>query len=533
MERGRVGAKDESVTTTTVEGRSDVSGAFDESQRFVQPTRLGRFVLMHELGAGGMGTVFAAYDERLDRKVALKILSQSQNGGPLLRAQIIREARAAGRISHPNVIAIYEVGESDDQIYIAMEFVDGSTLYKWQQAGGHGWQETLAMYLQVGEALVAAHAAKVVHRYFKPDNVLLGEDGRPRVVDFGLARVGFSSEEELEPTPEPVALTPEEGNPAYVSGRLTLPGVISGTPGYMSPEQYRGGNVDSRSDQWSFCAALFEALYGFLPFSGETVNEYRRSLFHPPRPRPGTTEVPVEVHQVLLRGLSIEPDQRFESMQELVAALSREQRGDAAAGTFSRKRLSLALLIVAALSVGFAQLRQLSRQLTHRETLIPSILVVTTLIIGGFVYRRTLRASRFHRHVFVVIAATTGMNFLQRIVGTILDLPMNWQFPFEMIVMAGGAAILSTTLIRSVFFVPLVPLLAGVVQLLGWLPTRALSITYLTVVVALVIGWSRASEDEKQEGGFGGPSPGPFSPRRPTPSSTRRRPSRARSNPAS
>jgi serine/threonine protein kinase len=137
----------------------------------MQPTRLGRFVLIREIGSGGMGTVYMAYDDHLDRKVALKILSNAKPRGRRRRTQILREARAAARVAHPNVISIYEVGEADGLIYIAMEYVDGGTLLQWQRRGGHTWQEILAMYLQAGEGLLAAQDAGVVHRDFKPDEV--------------------------------------------------------------------------------------------------------------------------------------------------------------------------------------------------------------------------------------------------------------------------------------------------------------------------------------------------------------------------
>jgi serine/threonine protein kinase len=156
----------------------------------VRTTRIGRFSLLREIGSGGMGTVFAAYDEQLDRKVALKILRKPRAGSERQRNQILREARAAARVAHPCVVSVYEVSEADGLIHIAMEFVEGETLHAWQSKGAHHWRQILSMYIQVGQALQAAHEVDVVHRDFKPENVLIGEDERPRVVDFGLARVG-------------------------------------------------------------------------------------------------------------------------------------------------------------------------------------------------------------------------------------------------------------------------------------------------------------------------------------------------------
>jgi len=161
----------ESATAPTQDGDVGEGSVPDESKVIVQTTRLGRFMLLKEIGSGGMGTVFAAYDEQLDRKVALKILRKPRVGSARQRLQILREARAAARISHPNVVSIYEVNEADGLIHIAMEYVEGETLLKWQAKGGHQWRDILGLYLQVGMALQAAHDADVVHRDFKPDHI--------------------------------------------------------------------------------------------------------------------------------------------------------------------------------------------------------------------------------------------------------------------------------------------------------------------------------------------------------------------------
>lgn len=162
----------DSATAPTQDGDVADDLVPDESKVIVRTTRLGRFLLLKEIGAGGMGTVFAAYDEQLDRKVALKLLRKPRLGSERQRLQILREARAAARISHPNVVAIYEVNEADGLIHIAMEYIDGETLLKWQAKGGQKWRDVLGMYLQVGVALQAAHDADVVHRDFKPENIV-------------------------------------------------------------------------------------------------------------------------------------------------------------------------------------------------------------------------------------------------------------------------------------------------------------------------------------------------------------------------
>ena len=150
--------------------------------------RIGRYVLLRKIGEGAMGMVYAAYDEDLDRKVAIKVVHPDYQQSPEFRVRIVREAQALARVSAPNVVQVYEVGEVGNQMYIVMEFVGGITLTSWQAAQKHSWQEILRMYCAAGQGLLAAHDAGLAHRDFKPDNVLVGSDGRPRVVDFGLVR---------------------------------------------------------------------------------------------------------------------------------------------------------------------------------------------------------------------------------------------------------------------------------------------------------------------------------------------------------
>src|SRR3954469_19947733 len=209
------------------------------------------------LGRGGMGVVLSAYDPLLDRRVALKLLRPgafpgvSEQEG---RARLQREAQAMARLAHPNVVAVHDVGTVGEQLFIAMEYVDGQTLTAWRSSAERDWRAIVLMYLGAGSGLQAAHAAGMVHRDFKPDNVLIGSDGRPRVGDFGLVSVTRASEG---------AATTEAGT--------TRHGAIMGTPGYMSPEQVRGEPSDAQSDQFSFCVALYEALYGQRPFAAEDL----------------------------------------------------------------------------------------------------------------------------------------------------------------------------------------------------------------------------------------------------------------------
>ena len=296
-------------------------GGVDASGRLLR--RVAQFVLLERLGAGGMGVVFAAFDEKLERKVAIKLVV-TQGNDEKAQARLLREAQSQARLSHPNVVTVYEVGTlPDGQLFIAMELVKGPTLRSWHRDGTHRWEEILAMYVAAGQGLAAAHRNGIVHRDFKPDNILVGDDGRVRVADFGLA---FAAE---APT-DPGDAVDESGGRARASTSsgsgppLTAVGAVAGTPGYMAPEQFAGLPVDARSDQFAFCAAFYEALYGERPFAdfafaagAKGPPSLRRSAPDPAHPR--------WLWDLLLRGLELEPSSRFPSMDELLAELTRNR----------------------------------------------------------------------------------------------------------------------------------------------------------------------------------------------------------------
>ena len=191
------------------------------------PARIGRFDIRAKLGEGGMGVVYEAYDAQLDRPVAIKLV-RSGEGGPQTHARLLREAQAMAKVSHPNVVPIYEVGEHDQQVFVAMELVAGEPLSTWQKREPRDWRDTLAVYLAAGRGLAAAHACGIIHRDFKPDNVLVGRDGRARVLDFGLARsIAARDDDALR-------------SGSVLGVDLTIVGSIMGTPSYMSPEHFRG-----------------------------------------------------------------------------------------------------------------------------------------------------------------------------------------------------------------------------------------------------------------------------------------------------
>jgi serine/threonine-protein kinase len=292
--------------------RSLVAAVTNGSTPFSAPERvalqsgekLGRYEIDMLLAAGGMGMLYTARDRLLNRRTVLKLM-RPRFSGELGHVRLLREAQAMASLSHPNVVHVYELGESEGRVFVAMELVEGGTLRDWMKAPGT-WKDVVAMMVQAGRGLAAAHAAGVVHRDFKPENVLVGRDGRPRVSDFGLARP------ELVATEEP---------PPNVPMRVTQTGTMLGTPAYMSPEQLAGKPADARSDQYSFCVVLYEALAGKRPFVADTVEELRARVAGGMPPPPKDGPIPPLVWAVIARGLQPNPEKRFASMDELLEIL--------------------------------------------------------------------------------------------------------------------------------------------------------------------------------------------------------------------
>jgi tRNA A-37 threonylcarbamoyl transferase component Bud32 len=315
-------------------------------------TEVGRFVLLGLVGRGGMGEVYAAHDPELDRKVAIKLLrarTRRRDGAVEGRARLIREAQAIAKVSHPNVVVVYDVGTHDGRVFIAMEFVEGHTLGYWMQARTRTLAEILEVFAAAGRGLAAAHEKELVHRDFKPENVMVASDGQVRVMDFGLVRLAIDRDKlPGERTPSPIAplqaLMGVNGDPmstrilespAETSGaraasealtrNLTQTGAVMGTPAYMSPEQFRGEPADHRTDQFSFCVTLYEALYGERPFAGGSLSELTANVSAGTvRQVPSGAGVPESIRRALVRGLSPDPVARFPSMSALLAELAPE-----------------------------------------------------------------------------------------------------------------------------------------------------------------------------------------------------------------
>jgi tetratricopeptide (TPR) repeat protein len=264
----------------------------------------GQYRIERVLGEGGMGVVYLARDIRLDREVAIKV-GIERSAASIER--LAREAVALAKLSHPNVVVLHEIGEIKGRSYVAMEYVAGGTARAWCK--GRGWREIVALYLAAGDGLAAAHAAGLVHRDFKPDNVLVGGDGRPRVADFGLARDESDA----------IEITVERAGESRTS-TATKTGAVVGTPAYMAPEQFARGEIDARADQFSFCASLWEALFGERPFVDRKDGG---ALPEPTRPA-GRTKVPRHIEAALRRGLRDKRDDRWPTLEPLLVELRRD-----------------------------------------------------------------------------------------------------------------------------------------------------------------------------------------------------------------
>jgi eukaryotic-like serine/threonine-protein kinase len=292
----RTGWMTATVAMTARAGRSEADAPRGEA--------IGRFIVLEVVGSGTMGIVYAAYDRQLDRKVALKLVHADERQAMSQRERLLREAQAMARVDHPNVVKVHEVGTQGDDVYVAMEFAEAGTLRRWLQAP-RTQAAVIEMFAQAGRGLAAAHAAGLVHRDFKPDNVLVTKHGVARVADFGL--VGQVA----------------EGGDATPVRALDLTGTgLVGTPLYMAPEQLVDRVATARSDQFAFCVALYDALYGQPPFTGDDLEELTRNVLAGKLVTSASTAVPARVGQALVRGLASNADARWPTMTALLAELA-------------------------------------------------------------------------------------------------------------------------------------------------------------------------------------------------------------------
>jgi tetratricopeptide (TPR) repeat protein len=305
---------------TKREGNAAERARDDAREYLERGTPIGRYVVDDRLGEGGMGVVYRAIDPELDRKVAIKLLQGRAAGSQSVgdQAWLLREAQALARLSHPNVVSVHDVGTlPGDRVFVAMELVDGITLRKWLKAEQRSWRQVLPVLVAAGRGLVAAHEAGLVHRDFKPDNVIVGNDGRVRVMDFGLAKARPGVDSGPIPRVSAADLLVDTKSP--LADTLTVAGTVPGTPAYMAPELYEGQAADAASDQFSFGVTLFEALFRTKPFTKEQLIPPRATQ---PKPVVPESTVPARIERAALRALALDPVQRFPSMTALLDELA-------------------------------------------------------------------------------------------------------------------------------------------------------------------------------------------------------------------
>ena len=318
-------------------------------------TTVGRFVLMDLLGEGGMGVVYKAYDPELDRRVAVKLLRAARSDQT--RTRFLREAQALARVSHPNIVSVYDVGTFEGDVFIAMELVEGKTLRHWLREDKPPRARVLPVLIAAGRGLAAAHRSGLIHRDFKPDNLIVGSDGRGRVLDFGLARLKDAEQTaEHNRAPEAPPPDPDLGTSGerLLASPLTRAGTVMGTPSYMAPEQIRGEEFTERTDQFAFCVVLHEALFGQRPFVGDSLEAIEEAVLAgrisaPPK----EAHAPARLRALVLRGLATDPTARWPSMEALLAELERDSRA-----AFRRAAVTASLVALAGLAAfGFTRQR--------------------------------------------------------------------------------------------------------------------------------------------------------------------------------
>lgn len=413
--------------------------------------RVGRYALLRKVGEGGMGVVYAAYDEQLDRKVALKLLRAepgSVERQALARARLAREAQAMAKVAHPNVAPIFDVGEHDGKIFVAMEFVAGETLADWVRARSiDDWHEVLAMFVQAGKGLAAAHRAGIVHRDFKPDNVMVGADGRARVLDFGLARSHGGGEEVFDAD----AIAPKD---RALSKHLTHAHTMLGTPSYMAPEQFRGRAVDPKCDQFAFAVSIYKSIYRASPFAGDELLELMNNVLAGAlRPPPASSGVPRWIERVVARGLATDPDARWESLdrmiEEIERELGRDRELDVSVSARARMRAVGALLgVCVVISIPAVWLRDANAWRPIGVFWL-GVVGMAVILALGFVFREHVLKTVLNRRIAALFLFSIGGTVVNRALGVVFDTDVARTLAADAVIIASVLGVGAVTVDRS------------------------------------------------------------------------------------
>lgn len=424
-----------------------------------ESSKVGRYRILRRLGEGGMGQVYAAYDESLDRRIALKVLPH---------ASLASEAQALAKLAHPNVVAVHEVGVHENRSFIAMELVEGETLAEWLQAE-RTHEEVLRVFLQCGRGLAAAHEVGLVHRDFKPDNVMIGKDGRARVLDFGISKSEVSKDERV---------TANE---------------IAGTPLYMSPEQFAGEAVTSTSDQFAFCIALYRALYGSHPFAGDDLETLKKGVLSGALRRPAREDW---VSPLLFRGLARHAAARWPSMSSLLTAIEaqvpRDPELDRSSSSGARRRLGMAMSAAAVTVIAIVQLIGGFDAITLRRAVAISAFVFAVVVANVALRRRQLLTNRFGRQVSMVVLVGTATLLAHRLIALRFDLPLEAVITADLVV-AGFELVLAGFLVQKAFFIGAAAVFAGAIVALAVpaLALLAMAIAMVITIAGVALAWRR------------------------------------------
>ncbi|HRI65370.1 MAG TPA: serine/threonine-protein kinase [Polyangium sp.] len=447
---------------------------------------IGRFLLLRKLGEGGMGEVYSGYDEQLDRKVAIKVLHAAY-APEEIQKRTLREAQALARLSHPNVVAVHEVGQVNGDVFVVMEHIDGKTLRTWQDEAPRTVEEILQAYVQAGRGLAAVHTAGMVHRDFKPHNAMISRQGRVRILDFGLARVN-AAEMGNSASTNPVA--------NIVKASHTDAGAFAGTPAYMSPEQFTGESLDARTDQFSFCVALYEALYKELPKAENTAKKGLPGLaqtLSKPRAR---DDLPPRVTEALVRGLSQNRDARFADMNELLQHLEVAPHADPSGQ--ARQRLLFAGFLVFAMGLWVVAPDEIFVGPTVMKAMFVSAMMLTTVAAGtAYIFRTTLFRNPFHRTRIVFLLIMGLLVTASRGVGILLHEPPEIVVVRDMFIATTGVALGTLVLVPRVdaSWATLAATIGGI-GVLSQLPGYLAEIAIFTMNLAILgylLAWHRSS----------------------------------------